>query len=276
MGQRIVQPGACRMCGQVGVALAPYRYCYLCFGRFGTSTQVTMLMLAYNPTLPEEVVRRVLGRQCSEAVVSSIYQSVQALVEEEVARSQAEQWVTALPECCIHTRNSVIYRTVYLGQQDEQVGSVLLAGKQYGCLRWQAQKGGIGRPRLRMRGTWRMRVRLGVNKGGESMGQKRLFVSEPYREACYLCQQRKQVVAIHVPCGLATQAVGSTRLCRECAVSLARLLIERCAGGVSASAGRRCEGREQVTHAPLDTWFMAFYIKKTQRFVSTFALSVPD
>ena len=118
------------MCGEVGVALAPFRYCYLCFARFGTSTQVAMLMLAYNPTLPEEVVRRVLGRQCSEAVVSSIYQSVQALVEEEGARSQTEQWATALPECCIHTRNSVIYRTVYLGQQGETVGFVLLARGQ--------------------------------------------------------------------------------------------------------------------------------------------------
>ncbi len=58
MGQKTMQPGACRMCGQVGVALAPFRYGYLCLSRFGASTQVTMLMLAYNPTLPEEVVQR--------------------------------------------------------------------------------------------------------------------------------------------------------------------------------------------------------------------------
>ncbi len=120
------------MCDQVGVALAPYRYCYLCFGRFGSATQVTLLMLAYHPTLPEEVVRRVLGRHCDDVAVSDIYRTVQALVEEEAARSQAEQWVTALPECCIHTRNAVIYRTVYLGQQGETVGTVLLAGPT-GC-----------------------------------------------------------------------------------------------------------------------------------------------
>jgi len=133
MGQKTMQPGVCRMCGQVGVALAPFRYCYLCLSRFGASTQVTMLMLAYNPTLPEEVVQRVLGRHCSEAVVSSIYQSVQALVEEErarseeAARSQAGQWVRALPDCCIHTPNSLICRTVYPDPQDETVGTVLLA-----------------------------------------------------------------------------------------------------------------------------------------------------
>jgi hypothetical protein len=124
------------MCGQVGVALAPFRYCYACLSRFGTSTQVTMLMLAYNPTLPEGVVQRVLGRQCSEAVISGIYQSVQALVEEEIghseeaARSQAEQWVRALPDCCIHTPNSVISRTVYPDPQDETMGFVLLARGQ--------------------------------------------------------------------------------------------------------------------------------------------------
>src|SRR5258708_35126066 len=98
MGQKTMQPGVCRMCGQVGVALAPFRYCYLCLSRFGASTQVTMLMLAYNPTLPEEVVQRVLGRHCSEAVLSSIYQSVQALVVlgtarfEDASPSQAGQW----------------------------------------------------------------------------------------------------------------------------------------------------------------------------------------
>ncbi len=31
-----------------------------------------------------------------------------------------------------------------------------------------------------MRGTWRMRVFVGASEGGESMGQQRLFVSEPY------------------------------------------------------------------------------------------------
>ena len=63
------------------------------------------------------------------------------------------------------------------------------------------------------------------------MTEKRLFVSDLYREVCYLCQQRKQVVAIHVPCDVAMQGVNSTRLCRDSSVSLARLLLKKCAGG---------------------------------------------
>lgn len=51
-----------------------------------------------------------------------------------------------------------------------------------------------------------------------------LFVSQPYREVCLSCKQRRQVVAVHFPADLAGETVRSTRLCRACAADLARKL----------------------------------------------------
>ena len=52
-----------------------------------------------------------------------------------------------------------------------------------------------------------------------------VYISEPYREVCYVCGQRKQVVALHFPVDLGGRAVSSTRLCQACATAVARRLL---------------------------------------------------
>lgn len=54
-----------------------------------------------------------------------------------------------------------------------------------------------------------------------------VFVSEPYREVCYVCRHRTQVRAVHVPNSLTEKDTISTRLCHCCSLVLARLLLVR-------------------------------------------------
>ncbi|HLG75903.1 MAG TPA: hypothetical protein VKX46_05780 [Ktedonobacteraceae bacterium] len=53
-----------------------------------------------------------------------------------------------------------------------------------------------------------------------------VYVTDPYREVCCACGQRRQVVALHFQTdpGAGVASVRSTRLCRLCAADLARKL----------------------------------------------------
>jgi len=44
----------CRKCRSMHYPLTPVGYCYLCFSRFGSATQVAMLLMAVHPFLPAE------------------------------------------------------------------------------------------------------------------------------------------------------------------------------------------------------------------------------
>jgi len=54
-----------------------------------------------------------------------------------------------------------------------------------------------------------------------------LFVSNSYREVCYVCGHRTQVIAVHVPNNLMAKDTTSTRLCHGCSLELVRLLLAR-------------------------------------------------
>ena len=51
----------CRRCESVYYPLTPEGYCYLCLSQFGVATQITMLLLGYNPALTVEELQRCLG-----------------------------------------------------------------------------------------------------------------------------------------------------------------------------------------------------------------------
>lgn len=74
---------------------------------------------------------------------------------------------------------------------------------------------------------------------------KRIVVTDPYREVCYVCGQRTQVVAIHLPCDLVTNAKSSTRLCRTCCQSLAVRLLppNGCPAGCTHGEAHCPEGK---------------------------------
>jgi hypothetical protein len=72
----------CRTCRRADVPLTPVGYCYLCFSRFGSATQVAMFLLAYNPYLTIEDLQRCLGFE-SRALTEMICDPVRTLLDEE-------------------------------------------------------------------------------------------------------------------------------------------------------------------------------------------------
>ena len=74
----------CRKCGSPGYPLTAVGYCYPCFSRFGSATQVAMLLLAYNPSLTVDMLRRCLGwGQESQGLAGYIWHQVRIRLEEE-------------------------------------------------------------------------------------------------------------------------------------------------------------------------------------------------
>ncbi len=65
------------------------------------------------------------------------------------------------------------------------------------------------------------------------MAKKTIFVSDPYREVCYLCCERTQVVACHFPVDAATNRVASTRLCKNCLGDVIRRLMNALPQGIA-------------------------------------------
>lgn len=79
----------CRKCGKEGARLAPLRYCYECFSRFGILAQTVMTLLAYNPSLSKEGAILALTntwREIDAEQVGIEYECVYQLVVEEMWR----------------------------------------------------------------------------------------------------------------------------------------------------------------------------------------------
>jgi hypothetical protein len=108
----------CRRCGSAHYPLTPVGYCYLCFSRFGSATQVAMLLMAYNPYLTIKELQHCLGFD-NQATTEMICKPVWALLDEEV-----KQDGLVLQDRRIHTRNSVIFGTVHLRHLGATVGAV--------------------------------------------------------------------------------------------------------------------------------------------------------
>lgn len=110
----------CRRCESTHYPLTPVGYCYLCLSQFGLATQIALLLMAYHPALSVEELQQCL-RLDSRETSEWIWNDVRARLEEEV-----KQEGLALPDCRIHTPNSVIYRTVYTERLEATVGVVKL------------------------------------------------------------------------------------------------------------------------------------------------------
>jgi hypothetical protein len=108
----------CRRCGSASYPLTPVGYCYLCFSRFGSATQVAMLLLAYNPYLTLQELQHCLGFD-TQATTEMICQPIRVLLDEEV-----KQDGLVLPDRRIHTRKRVIDATVHLRHLGAMVGAV--------------------------------------------------------------------------------------------------------------------------------------------------------
>ena len=112
---------SCRKCGATTrLPLAPCGYCYQCLSRFGAGTQVALLALAFNPSLTAVELKRLLGIE-SASLAQMLWDGVQALLAEQPFENSLE-----LEDRRIHTRNSVIFRTVYLSRPRASVGEVQL------------------------------------------------------------------------------------------------------------------------------------------------------
>ena len=72
----------CRKCRSRRYPLTPVGYCYLCFSRFGSATQVAMLLMAYNPYLSMEDLQHCLGFDTRGSTVM-ICQPVRSLLDDE-------------------------------------------------------------------------------------------------------------------------------------------------------------------------------------------------
>lgn len=55
--------------------------------------------------------------------------------------------------------------------------------------------------------------------------RNRVCISDPYREVCFVCRERRLVVALQFPIDLIGYEVGSIRLCQACATDVARRLL---------------------------------------------------
>jgi hypothetical protein len=108
----------CRRCSSARYPLTPVGYCYLCFSRFGSTTQIAMLLLAYNPSLSMEALQHCLGFD-NRATTEMICQPVRALLDEEL-----KQGGLVLPDRRIHMRKRVIFATVHLRHLGATVGAV--------------------------------------------------------------------------------------------------------------------------------------------------------
>ena len=74
----------CRKCSRADVPLTPVGYCYLCFSRFGSASQVAMLLMAYNPSLSVDLLQQCLGwGQEDQALARYIWHQVRIRLEEE-------------------------------------------------------------------------------------------------------------------------------------------------------------------------------------------------
>jgi hypothetical protein len=108
----------CRRCGSAAYPLTPVGYCYLCFSRFGSTTQIAMLLMAYNPYLSIEELQHCLGFD-TRATTEMICNPVRALLDEEI-----KQDGLVLQDRRIHTRKRVICATVHLRHLGATVGAV--------------------------------------------------------------------------------------------------------------------------------------------------------
>src|SRR5690242_12250729 len=108
----------CRKCGSAHYPLTPARYCYLCFSRFGSATQVAMLLLAYNPYLTAEDLDRCLRLE-NRGTAEYIWHQVRLRLDKEVKSEEL-----LLHDRRVHTQNSVIFATVHLRQLEATVGAV--------------------------------------------------------------------------------------------------------------------------------------------------------
>src|SRR2546422_114349 len=77
---------------------------------------LSLLVEEIGEALPEE------QRQRLEEIIT--------LHESLWSSSPVPRGCVLLDDCRIHTRNSVIFRTVYVDQEDEEVGMVLINGEQ--------------------------------------------------------------------------------------------------------------------------------------------------
>jgi hypothetical protein len=110
----------CRRCESGVYPLTPVGYCYLCLSRLGMTTQIALLVMAYNPAVTIEDLQQCL-RLDSRSTAEWVWNEARTRLEEEV-----KQEGLVLPDCRIHTRNSVIYRTVYIERMEATVGVVKL------------------------------------------------------------------------------------------------------------------------------------------------------
>ena len=111
---------SCRKCGSTRTPLASCGYCYLCLSTFGAGTQVALLALAFNPTLTAAELKHLLGIE-SASLAQMLWDGVRALLAEQPFENSLE-----LEDRRIHTRNSVIFGTVYLQRPRASVGEVQL------------------------------------------------------------------------------------------------------------------------------------------------------
>jgi hypothetical protein len=110
----------CRRCESRFYPLTSAGYCYLCLSRFGIATQVALLALAYNPGLTVEELQQALRLE-SRSTAEWVWNEARIHLEEEV-----KQEGLALPDCQIHTRKSVIHRTVFIERMESAIGMVKL------------------------------------------------------------------------------------------------------------------------------------------------------
>jgi len=80
-------------------------------------------VLAYNPALTVEELQQCL-RLDSRSTAEWVWNEAHTHLEEEV-----KQEGLALPDCQIHTRKSVIYRTVFIERMESAVGMAKLNGE---------------------------------------------------------------------------------------------------------------------------------------------------
>jgi hypothetical protein len=111
---------ACERCGSTHYPLTQAGYCYLCLSRFGAATQIVLLTLAYNPALTIEDVQHFLRLE-NRSMAEWVWNEARMRLEGE-----AKQEGLALPDRRIHTRNSVIYGTVFIERLEATVGVVKL------------------------------------------------------------------------------------------------------------------------------------------------------